>query len=119
MNEKTTSINYLFYLQLKPELDKNYYALAEMLGKINISLLPIEIHELKSIDRERKQHIVVMRSDLTGAFAFKEIQKTYLDTGMASGRVMVYDISSFSEIENGVKWENKNVYRHFQLPLMY
>ena len=30
---------------------------------------------------------------------------------------MVYDVSSFSEIENAFKLENKNVYRYFQLPL--
>lgn len=117
MNEKTTLVNYIFYLQTKPELDAHFYALAEILGQINISLLPIELKDLKSIDKEKKHHVMVMRSDIASAIAFKEIQKTYLDSAMASGKIMVYDISSFSCIEMGAKWESKNVYRYFQLPL--
>lgn len=113
----TTTINYLFYLQTKPELEHTYYVLAEVLSKINISLLPIESHDLQGIERNRKCHVIVVRSDFTSAFAFKDIRKNYLDSAMASGKVMVYDISSFSEIENAMKFEQKNVYRYFQLPL--
>lgn len=117
MNEnKTPSINYIFYLQTKAELDHSYYVLAEVLSKINISLLPIEAHDLKVIDRNRKHHLIVMRNDLSSAYSFNEIRKTYLDVAMASGKVSLYDISSFSAVENAAKLENKNVYRFFQLP---
>lgn len=118
MNENNnTSINYIFYLQTKAELDHTYYVLAEVLGKINISLLPIEPQELKNLDRNKKIHVIALRNDFSTAFSFKEIRKNFLDGAMASGKVMVYDISSFSEIENAMKFENKNVYRYFQLPL--
>lgn len=118
MNENNnTTINYIFYLQTKAELDHTYYVLAEVLGKINISLLPIEPQELKNLDRNKKIHVIAMRNDFSTAFSFKEIRKNFLDGAMASGKVMVYDISSFSEIENATKFENKNVYRYFQLPL--
>jgi hypothetical protein len=117
MTEKTTSINYLFYLQTKPELDSTYYLIAEILTKLSISLLPIEADELRAIDREKKHHVIVVRNDMASAYAFKEIQKTYLDTAMASGKVIVYDVSSFSELEKGSRWENKSVYKHYQLPL--
>ena len=118
MNENnTTTVNYLFYLQTKAELDNTYYVLAEVLAKINISLLPIEAHDLQGVDKTKKNHVIVVRNDFSSAFAFKEIRKNYLDSAMASGKVMVYDISSFSEIENAMKFEQKNVYRYFQLPL--
>ena len=112
-----TSINYLFYLQTKTELDNTYYVLAEVLGKINITLLPIDTDGLKDIDKTKKHHVIVVRNDFSSAFAFKDARKIYLDSAMASGKLMVYDISSFSEIENALKFENKNVYRYFQLPL--
>ncbi len=112
-----TSINYLFYLQTKAELDSTYYLVAEILAKLSISLLPIEVDELRAIDRENKHHVIVVRNDMASAQAFKEIQKTYLDTAMASGKVIVYDVSSFSDLEKGSKWENKSVYKHYQLPL--
>ncbi len=118
MNEnKKTTINYLFYLQTKVELDQTYYALAEVLSKVNISLLPIEIHDLQDLDKGKKNHVIVLRDDLASAYAFKENCKIYLDSAMSSGKVMIYDVSSFSEIENAVKFEQKNVYRYFQLPL--
>ncbi|NOT77459.1 MAG: hypothetical protein HOP07_00490 [Bacteriovoracaceae bacterium] len=110
-------INYIFYLQTKEELDRTFYLLAEVLRKINISLLPIESHELKNLDKSKKNHLIVLRNDFSSAFAFNDLKKEFLDSSMASNKVMVYDVSSFSEIENAVKLENKNVYRFFQLPL--
>lgn len=111
------AINYIFYLQTKSELDHSYYLLAEVLAKINISLLPIEPQDLKDMDKVRKHHLIVMRNDFSTAFAFKNARKLFIDSLMATGKVMVYDISSFSEIENATKFESKNVYRYFQLPL--
>lgn len=118
MNENNnTNINYIFYLQTKLDLDNTYYVLAEVLGKINISLLPIKEQDLKDIDKGKKQHVIVVRNDFSSAFAFNNIRKNFLEASMNSGKLMVYDISSFSEIENAVKFENKSVYKYFQLPL--
>ena len=120
MNEGDKPIlNYLFYLQVKPELDNTYYILSEVLGKVSIDLIPISIEDLKGIDKNKKQHVIILRNDFSSAFIFNEIRKSYLDSAMAAGKVSIYDISSFSEIENATKFENKNkkIYRHFQLPL--
>lgn len=118
MNENNnTAINYIFYLQTKHELDHTYYVLAEVLAKINISLLPIVASELKDMDKTKKHHVIVVRNDFSSAFAFKDARKLFIDSLMATSKIMVYDVSSFSEIENATKFENKNVYRYFQLPL--
>lgn len=118
MNEENkNSINYIFYLQTKADLDHNYYLLAEIFSKVNINLVPIEALDLKNMERSKKQHLIVVRNDLSSAFAFKENRKLFLDSAMASDKILVYDVSSFSEIENAAKFENKNVYRFFQLPL--
>lgn len=118
MNENNKPvINYIFYLQTKVELDHTYYVLAEVLGNINISLLPISPQDLKDLDKTKKHHVISVRNDFSSAFAFKDARKLFIDSLMATGKVMVYDISSFSEIENATKFDNKNVYRYFQLPL--
>lgn len=117
MTEETTiAINYIFYLQTKAELDNNYYLLAEVLSKININLLPIGAEDLSSLDRTKKHHLISIRNDLSTAQRFIELKKSFLDSAMAAGKVALYDVSSFSEIENAAKYENKNVYRFFQLP---
>ncbi len=118
MNEKTTPvINYIFFLHTKVELDSTFYSLAEVLAKINITLIPIEPSELKKVDKTSKNHLIVMRSDFNTAFSFNELRKEFIDSSMAQNKLMVYDVSSFSEIENAMKLESKNVYRYFQLPL--
>lgn len=117
MNEEnTTPINYIFYLQTKVELEHNYHSLAEVLAKINISLLPISADDLKNLDRNKKIHLISIRSDLSQAMNFNEIRKSFLDSAMAAGKIVLFDVSSFSEIENAAKFQNKNMYRYFQLP---
>ncbi len=117
MNEEnTTTINYIFYLQTKIELDNNYYLLAEVLGKINISLLPISADDLKNIDRNKKHYLISIRNDLSSAYSFNEMRKSFLDSSMAAGKMSLFDISSFSEIDTATKYQKKNVYRYFQLP---
>lgn len=116
-DENPTAINYIFYLQTKNELDNSYYLLAEVLSKINISLLPIFADDLKGIDRNKKYHLISIRNDFSSAFAFNQMRKSFLDSAMAAGKIALFDISSFSEIETAAKYQNKNVYRYFQLPL--
>ncbi|MBC7539286.1 MAG: hypothetical protein H7281_10725 [Bacteriovorax sp.] len=117
MNEENAPvINYIFYLQTKNELDNSYHILAEVLSKINISLLPISADDLKVIDRNKKHHLISIRNDFSSAFNFNQMRKSFLDTAMAAGKIALFDISSFSEIENAAKFQNKNMYRYFQLP---
>lgn len=117
MNEENkTTINYIFYLQTKSELDTNYYLMADILGKINISLLPILEEDLKAIEKSKKYHLIVIRNDLSSAFSFNQLRKSYLDAAMGMGKISLFDISSFSEIENATKFQSKNSYRYFQLP---
>lgn len=117
MSEETAiAVNYIFYLQTKSELDNNYYLLAEVLSKINISLLPISADDLKNIDRNKKYYLISIRNDFSSAFGFNQMRKLFLDSAMAAGKISLFDISSFSEIETAAKYQNKNVYRYFQLP---
>lgn len=116
MNENKVVINYIFYLQHKDELDNIFYVMADVLSKINISLLPISPEDLKVIDKSKKHHIISLRNDFASAMSFNNVRKSFLDSAMAGGRVAVFDISSFSEIENAQKLQLKNMYRYFQLP---
>lgn len=114
--ENTAAINYIFYLQTRNELDNNYYLLADVLSKINITLLPISADDLKVIDRSKKHHVISIRNDFSSAFSFNQTRKSFLDSAMAAGKIVLFDISSFSEVENASKFQNKNMYRCFQLP---
>jgi hypothetical protein len=114
--EKTNAINYIFYLQTKNDLDNSYYLLSEVLSKINISLLPVLAEDLRTIEKNRKYHLISIRNDLSSAMSFNQVRKSFLDSAMAAGRIALFDVSSFSEIDTAVKLQNKNMYRYFQLP---
>jgi len=116
-NEKIAPINYIFYLQTKLELDNYYYLLSDILNKINITLLPITGEDLKVLDKNKKQYLVVIRNDLSSAIGFNEVRKSFLEWAMSREKIALFDISSFSEIEDAVKYQNKNIYRSFQLPV--
>ena len=113
---KSASTNYIFYLQTKSELENSFYILAEILSKINISLLPILADDLKAIERSKKQYLIILRDDLASAYSFAEIKKSFVDIALQTGKLVLFDISSFSEIENASKYQSKNAYTHFSLP---
>lgn len=116
MNENNAVINYIFYLQHNDELDNSFYILADVLSKISISLLPVTPDDLKVIDRNKKHHVISIRNDFASAMSFNNVRKSFLDSAMAGGRVALFDISSFSEIESAQKMQLKGMYRYFQLP---
>lgn len=117
MSEKnTTAVNYVFYLQNKNELEKSYYILAEIFNKINITLLPIGLEDLKCIDLSKKHHLISIRNDFSSAFNFNHIRKSFLDTAMSLGKIILFDVSSFSEMDGAAKFQTRNLYHYFQLP---
>ena len=115
--QKTTAINYIFYLQSTSELGHHFYDLSQIFSQININLIPVNQDELKIIDRSKKHHLIVLRDDLSSALYFNQVRKFFLDGAIASGRICLFDVSSFSEIEQAAKFENKNLYHYFQLPM--
>lgn len=115
MSEKS-SINYIFFLKSSEALSDVFFQMAEMFSQLNIVLLPVSAAELHKIDRHKRHQIIIFRSDLLSAHTFLKIRKLYLDFAMSRGHVAVYDISSFSEMENAAKYQNKKSYFYFPLP---
>ena len=116
MGEKST-VNYIFYLKSSEALTNVFFQMSELFGKLNIVLLPVSIEELQKIDRHKRHQIIVCRNDLLSATTFLEVKKLYLDFAMSRGHVAVYDLSSFSEIENAGKYQAKKSYFYFPLPI--
>ncbi|MBP9682057.1 MAG: hypothetical protein KBD76_11680 [Bacteriovorax sp.] len=116
MKEEIATVNYIFYLQTRNELEEHFYVLADIFSKLNIKLLPISPNDLQEIDRSNKHHVIVVRNDLASGMSFNQVRKSFLDLAMLSGRISLFDVSSFSEVENGAKFQTKKTYRYFQLP---
>lgn len=115
MSEKP-SVNYIFFLKPTEALNDVFFQMAGMFSQLNIILIPVSAEELQKVDRHKRHQIIICRNDLLSAYTFLEIKKLYLDFAMSRGHVSVYDISSFSEIENATKYKNKKSYFYFPLP---
>ncbi len=116
METQRTKLNYIFYLQTKENVDSSFMQLSEILNKLNISLLPILPEELKTLDKATKNHVIYIRNDLSSAHLFNQLRKSFFDLALLSGKIHLYDISSFSEIDSSQKYIGKNVYRFIPLP---
>ncbi len=113
---KESSIHYIFYIQVAPELSLAYFELAEYFKKINITLVPIEPENLSNLDREKRHHLIYLRNDLNSGEKFEAIRNSYIDSGLLSGKYFLYDLSSFSVISNESKFEKKGCYHFISLP---
>jgi hypothetical protein len=116
MSEKS-AINYIFFLKSSEALPSVFFQMSQLFSQLNITLLPVTLDDLQNIDRHKKHQIIICRNDLLSATAFLEIKKSYLDFAMARSHVSVYDISSFSEMENAAKFQTKKSYMYFPLPI--
>jgi hypothetical protein len=114
MTEQNNS-NYIFFLKTSKELNGVYFHLSEFLKPFNIVLLPVSMQDLQTIDRHKKHQIIIFRNDLSSSKCFNELRKSYLDFSMSRGHVTIFDISSFSEVENASKYQKS--YFYFPLPL--
>lgn len=110
---------FIFYLQLTDELPPHFYNLAEGLSRYEISLVPIQIGDLKNFSGSSRHYIVAQISDLTSLNRFTELRQSYLDVALSNKRFFLFHLSSFGSVVMAEKIERINTYYHFPLPLPY
>ena len=113
----SSNINYIFYLQTKPQLEPAFYLLSNLLSRANINLLPVATDDIKNLDRTNKYFIVSFQSDFTSAMVIRKFQREFLFTAMSLNRFHYIDISSFSEVDSGLKSTLRNLHRFIALPV--
>jgi hypothetical protein len=112
----SSNIHYIFYLQTRPKLDPAFYMLSNLLSKANINLLPVTTDDIKNLDRTKKYFIVSFQNDFTSGMVIRKFQKDFLFTAMSLNRFHYFDISSFSEVDCGLKSTLRNLHRFIPLP---
>lgn len=110
-------IDYIFYLQTKSDLGRAFYQMAETFSDLGVTLLPISFDQLRNLEKNKKIHLVVLRNDFASATLFQEVHRNFLNTLILTGKVTLYDLSSFSELSDQGKIYKKENYKYFQLPL--
>lgn len=115
--KQNTNVNRIFFWQQTKHLPCYFDTLAKMLSQLNIELYPVNLEDLMHSKQSKKVHLMVLRNDLSSAREFNELRRNYIESSMASGRVMIYDVSSFSKLENTTSRSKKISYKFFELPI--
>lgn len=113
------SLNYALYLQYDSTLDRSFFILSEVLRKLNISLIPIQFGDLSLLEKNKRYHVIMVRKKYNDAIMALEWKKKFLDTAMLAGRVVLHDLSSFSEFSFSNKIEKSDSYFFTPLPCDY
>lgn len=114
MKDKTT--NYIFYLQNKTTPDAVFMTMSEILNSLGIKLVPVTSENISVMSKLMRSYLIVVRNDLSTQMNFDRLKKTYLDGAMNSNRLVLFDVSSFSEIDHALRLTGKGVYKFVSLP---
>ncbi len=113
------SLSYILYLQYDEKLDRSFFILADIFKKVGITLLPIQLSEFSSLDRNKKHHAIMVRRKFNDSLKALEWKKKKLDFMMYTGRLILHDLSSFSELTASQSLEKKGTYFYKALPIDY
>ncbi len=113
------SLNYLLYIQYDHSLDRSYFILSGILRQMNISLIPIQLDDIKLLEKNKRYHTIMVRRKFNDALMALDWKKKFLDSAMLSGRIVLHDLSSFSELAMPQNIEKKGVYYFTALPCDY
>lgn len=113
------SLNYLLYLQYDSTLDRSFFILSDILRQMNISLIPIQFEDIKLLEKNKRYHAIMVRRKYNDALMALEWKKRFLDPAMLAGRIVLHDLSSFSELPMPQNLEKKGAYYYTALPCDY
>lgn len=113
------SLNYVLYLQYDSNLDRSYFLLSDILRQMNISLIPIQLDDIKLLEKNKRYHMIMVRRKFNEAVMALDWKKKFLDSAMLAGRIVLHDLSSFSELPMPQNLEKKEVYYFTPLPCDY
>lgn len=111
------NLNVIYFWKTTKNISNVYMKLATILLEFNITLVPLETNELSLLKKNKRVHLMILRNDILSASKFNDLRINYIESSMASGKIMVYDVSSFSLIENAASKSKKISYKIFKLPL--
>lgn len=113
------SLNYVLYLQYDSTLDRSFFILSEILRQMSISLIPIQLEDIKLLEKNKRYHVIMVRRKYNDALLALIWKKKFLDSAMLAGRIVLHDLSSFSELPIPQNLEKKDVYHFTPLPCDY
>lgn len=114
---QNNSLNYIFFLKLEEELPREYFVLAKIFSKVNVTLLPVTKDEFKQLNQGKKKELITFVNNLNAWTNYHQFRKNFIEMSIQNDQITLYEISSFSPFEINYKIQNKKSYHFFQMPL--
>ncbi len=106
----------IYYLDLKGKVTPIQIRIAARLSDFGIALVPLSIDDLITITKN-SIFVVAFCNDFNTYKNFLITRRRFLDMAMMSGKVSLFDISSFSAIHLAPHTKKNGRYKHVCLPI--
>ena len=103
---------YFFFLQLTEQLPDYFYMMAEVMLDHDAQLLPISLEELSNIQTRHRKNVIAIIPSCSVFAPYLMARKKFLDRGIKTGIINLFEISSFSP----ASLISNRSYKHFPLP---
>ncbi|WP_034728548.1 hypothetical protein [Bacteriovorax sp. BSW11_IV] len=108
---------HLLYLQTEPKLDKKFFYLSRVFQQYSITLVPIGVSDLINMKLTGRDYILCIEKNIETRNNFLKVKNRYLDFAMKSGKLAVFDVSSFAPHPIHANIYRQKSYIHIKLPI--
>ncbi|EQC44827.1 hypothetical protein [Bacteriovorax sp. Seq25_V] len=90
---------YVLYLQFEKKLDEKFLTLSRVYSQYGMTLVPISVEDFKTMSFTSPQYVLAIVRDITSLKEYKSLLKRYLNYMMRTGKVTLFELSSFEVIQ--------------------
>ncbi len=108
---------HLFYLQTESKLDKKFFYLSRVFQQYSVTLVPIAPSDLINMKLTNRDYILCIEKGVESRHNFLKVTNRYLDFAMKTGKLVVFDVSSFAPHAVHANIYRQKSYIHIKLPI--
>jgi hypothetical protein len=94
-----------------------YMRFSEELAKYKITLVVIEPQDLSKLPLHKREHLLLLSSDLASLKALKQLRHRFLDFCLKARKVVVYHATSFDVFSDLQALPRTGLYHKYELPV--
>lgn len=107
---------YVLYLQFEKKLDEKFLYLSRVFNQFGIALVPITIEEFKTLKMSKHEYVLASVRDINSIKIYRKLLKRYLNYFLRTGKVTLFEYSSFETIHDSRFLKDKKVFQE-RLPV--
>lgn len=107
----------IFFITFKQKTPSLVIYLSSLLQQFDIKIIPIYYKEFLKLENRFHSTIITFTPSIEERKKMISFAKSYLYFVLLTGKINFFDLTSFAEIENLVKFKRKDYYHYLTLPI--